>query len=163
MYKFDDLDTAILIEMERNARITFSELARRLDTPHTTIRDRVRRMENGGVILGYRAIINPESLGLNIKAIAHVTRDQAVSLGDIASESASLPEIARVQVLTGDVDELITFHARNVEHLKEMIYEQFASMPGILKMSTSIVLEEREFPLIRQDEETGEEISTDAA
>ncbi|NLE43199.1 MAG: Lrp/AsnC family transcriptional regulator [Chloroflexi bacterium] len=153
MYKFDDLDRAILHELERDARISFSELSRRLDTPHTTIRDRVRKMEKGGVIQGYRAIINPEQLGLNIKAIAHITRDQTVSLADITSEPRRLPEITRIQVLTGEVDELITFYARNVEHLKEIIYDEFGAIPGVVKMSTSIVLEEREFCLVGHDEE----------
>jgi DNA-binding Lrp family transcriptional regulator len=71
-----DLDLAILAALEGNARIAVSELARRLETPSSTIRDRIRGLEESGVILGYTALVDPAKLGLGIKAIIQVTRDQ---------------------------------------------------------------------------------------
>jgi len=149
MRPLDDLDLAILAELENNARITVSELARRLDSPTSTIRDRIRRLEEDGVILGYTAIINPEKLGLGIKAIVHVTRDHGVSLETILSEATKLPEMTKVQLLTGDTDELITLYARNVDHLKDVMYNKFGLISGMIRMSTAIVLEERDFPLTK--------------
>ena len=72
---------AILAELEQDARIPISELARRLDSPNSTIRDRIRALEENGVILGYTAIIDPEKLGLGVKAIIQASRAQSVSLG----------------------------------------------------------------------------------
>jgi len=147
MIGLDELDIAILIELEGNARISFSELARRLETPHTTIRDRIRKMEDSGVIEGYAAVINPEKLGLTIKAIAQISRDPKVPLEKILSEPTRLPEITRLQVVTGDTDELLTIYARNTDDLKDIIYNKFGSIPGIVRMSTTIILDERQTPI----------------
>ena len=69
MPSLDDLDRAILAELEENARIPISELARRLDTPSSTIRDRMRSLEQDGVILGYTALVNPAKLRLLIQGV----------------------------------------------------------------------------------------------
>ena len=147
MRPLDDLDLAILAELEGNARITASELARRLGSPNSTIRDRIQRLEDDGVIRAYTAIIDPEKLGLGIKAVVQVTREHSVSLETLISEAAKLPEITNVQLLTGDTDELITIYARDVDHLKDVMYNKFGSLPGLIRMSTAIVLDERSFPL----------------
>ena len=147
MYPIDDLDLAILAELESNARITVSELARCLDSPSSTIRDRMRKLEEGGVVQAYTTIIDPAKLGLGIKAIVQVTRDHSISLETLISEASKLPEVTNVQLLTGDTDELITIHARDVAHLKEIIYIKFGTLPGLIRMSTAIVLDEKRFLL----------------
>ncbi len=147
MHPIDDLDLAILAELESNARITVSELARCLDSPSSTIRDRMRKLEEGGVVQAYTTIIDPSKLGLGIKAIVHVTRDHSISLETLISEASKLPEVTNVQLLTGDTDELITIYARDVAHLKEIIYNKFGTLPGLIRMSTAIVLDEKRFLL----------------
>lgn len=149
MRPLDDLDLAILTELESNAKTTVSELARRLDSANSTIRDRIRRLEDDGVIRAYTIAIDPQKLGLEVKAIVQVTRDHSIPLETLISEAAKLPEISRVQLLTGDTDELITVYARDVQHLKDIIYNELGSLPGLIRMSTSIVLDERSFPLTR--------------
>ena len=149
MRPLDDLDLAILTELENNAKVTVSELARRLHSANSTIRDRIRRLEDDGVIRAYTVAIDPKKLGLQIKAVVQVTRDHSISLETLVSEAAKLPEISHVQLLTGDTDELITIYARDVEHLKDIIYNKFESLPGLIRMSTTIVLDERSFPLTR--------------
>ena len=147
MRPVDDLDLAILAELEANARAPVSELARRLGSPNSTIRDRIRKLEEDGVIRGYSAILDPEKLGLNLKAILQVTWTQSVPPEDTVTRPAQLPEVVHLQILTGDIDELITVYARNVEDLKRIIYSKFEQLPGLAKLSTAIVLEERRFPL----------------
>jgi DNA-binding Lrp family transcriptional regulator len=146
----DDLDLAILAELEENARITVSELSRRLGAPSSTIRDRMRGLEEGGVILGYTTLIDPEKLGLGIKAIIQVARDQSVSLEDFRSEPVEFHEITNVQLVTGETDEFITVYASNVDHLKEIIYNKVGSLPGLTRSNTAIVLEEERFSLTRR-------------
>ncbi len=147
MRSLDDLALAILAELERNARITISELAKRLESPSSTIRSRIQKMEDDGVISGYTTIIDPEKIGLGIKAVVQVTREHSVPLETLISEVAKLPEITNVQLLTGDTDELITIYARDVDHLKNVMYNKLGALPGLIRMSTAIVLDERRFPL----------------
>lgn len=149
MEDLDRLDLDILAALEENARIPVSELARQLDAPSSTIRDRIRGLEENGVILGYTTRINPIALGLGIKAIIEVTRDQSFSLHEFHSEPGQFTEITNVQLVTGETDELFTVHARDVGHLKEIIYNVVGSLPGVTRSNTSIVMEEERFPLTR--------------
>jgi DNA-binding Lrp family transcriptional regulator len=150
MVSLDKLDLAILSELEEDARLSVSELARRLDSPNSTIRDRIRSLEESGVIRGYKTVIDPEKLGLGIKAIIRASRDQSVSLEDFWSESATFSEVTNVQLMTGETDELITVYASSVDHLKDIIYNKVGALPGITRSNTAIVLEERSYPLCRR-------------
>ena len=150
MLQLDDLDLAILAALEENARISVSELARRLSAPGSTIRDRIRGLEEEGVILGYTARIDAAKLGLGIKAILQVARDERFSLEDFYHELAELPAATRVQLVTGETDELITVYAADVAHLKEIIYDVVGALPGVRRSNTAIVLEETRLPLTRR-------------
>ncbi len=150
MRPLDELDLAILAELENNARIMVTELARRLDSPTSTIRDRIQRLEEDGVISGYTAIINPEKLGLGIKAVIKAKRAENISLENSLFEPSRLLAVTKVQALTGDTDELITVYARDVEDLKDLIYNRIGSLPGLSWLSTGIVLDEISSPLTRR-------------
>jgi Lrp/AsnC family leucine-responsive transcriptional regulator len=150
MHSLNELDLAILAELERDARISVSKLARRLNSPNSTIRDRIRALEESGVILGYSAIINPKKLGLGIKAIIQASRAQGVPLEDFCSEAEEFPEITHLQVVTGDTDQLITVYASNVEHLKDIMFNKVRTLPGLTRANTTIVLEEKRLPLTRR-------------
>jgi DNA-binding Lrp family transcriptional regulator len=149
MLQLDDLDLSILAALEENARLPVSELARRLGAPGSTIRDRIRGLEEQGVILGYTARIDAAKLGLGIKAILQVTRDERFSLEDFHREPAELPAITNVQLVTGETDELITVYAEDVKHLKEIIYDVVGALPGVRRSNTAIVLEETQLRLTR--------------
>jgi len=150
MRPLDELDLAILAELENNARIMISELARRLTSPPSTIRDRIQRLEDDGVINGYTAIINPEKLGLGIKAVIKVKRAENISLENSLYEPSKLLAVTRVQALTGDTDEHITIYAHDVEDLKDIIYNKIGSLSGLSWLSTGIVLDEISSPLTRR-------------
>jgi DNA-binding Lrp family transcriptional regulator len=107
-------------------------------------------LEESGVILGYSAIINPEKIGLSIKAIIQASRAQSVSLADFLAEVEELPEITNMQVMTGETDQLITVYANDVEHLKDIMFNKVGTLPGLTRSNTTIVLEEKRLPLTRR-------------
>ncbi len=146
----DEIDFAILVELESDARITVCELARRLGHPNSTIHDRIRRLEEAKAIRGYTAIIDPRKLGPSLKAVIKATRAKNVSLDDSLHKPAELIKVTNVQTLTGDTDELITVYARDVDDLKDVIYNKVGSLPGLTWLSTGIVLDEIGSPLTRR-------------
>lgn len=150
MHPLDKLDLAILFELESNARIMITELARRLGSPNSTIRDRIQKLEEEEVIRGYTIIINPRKLGLGIKAVIKVKRADNYSLENSLYEPAKLLEVTNVQTLTGDTDELITVYARDVDDLKDIIYNKIGTLSGLSWLSTGIVLDEISSPLTRR-------------
>lgn len=150
MYDLDDLDIAILDRLEKDGRIPFTELAKHLDKPTSTVRDRVRRLEQSGVIRGYSADIDLAKLGYTIKALVQTTRDQGFPIEGFLDKVAKVAEIERVQLMTGGVDELITVNVRDVEHLRKLLYSDLMQLPGISRTNSTIVLYEVVFPVIEK-------------
>ena len=157
MHSLDELDLKILTELEKNARISISELARHLDCPTSTARDRIRGLEESGVISGYTAVIDPKKLGMGIKAVIQVVRSPTVPLDNILSEADLAPEFTNIQVLTGEIDELVSIYARDVDHLKEILYNRFGNFKGVESWNTTIVLDEKSYPLTRQFYQAGKD------
>jgi Lrp/AsnC family leucine-responsive transcriptional regulator len=150
MYNLDELDVAILDQLENDGRIPFTELAKNLGKPTSTVRDRVRRLEHSGVISGYSANIDLRKLGYAIKAIVQTTRDQSFPIEDLMDRVANIAEIERVQLMTGDTDELITIHVRDVDHLRRFLYDDIMQLPGISRTNSTIVLHEAVYPIIKK-------------
>lgn len=150
MYPLDELDIAVLEELEKNARQTVATLARRVNSPISTVRDRMQRMQRAGVIRRYTVLLDYEQLGFPIKAVVHTSRDQSVPIRTFISEAIKLPEIASVQLLTGETDELITIYVRNVRHLRDFLYRRFMQLPGVIRTNTVIILSEISPPFLRR-------------
>jgi Lrp/AsnC family leucine-responsive transcriptional regulator len=113
------------------------------------VRDRIRGLEESGVISGYSAVVDPKKLGMGIKAVIQVVRSTSVPLDDIFSEADQAPEFTNIQILTGEIDEVVTIYARDVDHLKEILYNRFGNFQGVESWNTTIVLDEKSYPLTR--------------
>jgi Lrp/AsnC family transcriptional regulator for asnA, asnC and gidA len=150
MDTIDELDVAILGELERDARQPISVLARQLNSPISTIRDRIQRMEHSGIIRGYTVVVDHEKLGFPIKAIVHFTRDQQTNLNDFVERLSEIPEITNVQFLTGDTDELLTVYVKSIDHLREILYQKLPQIPGVIRTTSVIVLFEVNPPHIQR-------------
>lgn len=149
MKQLDSLDRQILVELEGNARISNLDLARKLEAPNSTVRDRIRRLEESGIIQAYRAVIDYEKLGFGIKAIVQVTRESAIPLENTLNGIEGLPEIQTIQFVTGETDELVTIFLRDIDHLKDVLFTKFSNWNWKAKLNTLIVMEERNFPFIK--------------
>lgn len=98
------------------------------------------------MICGYTAVIDRDKLGFGIKAMVQVTRDQRGSMESFVSEMLSIPEVASVQLITGETDELLTIYVQSVDHLRDVLYNRLGSLPGVLRTSTAVVLFEQSVP-----------------
>ena len=156
MNQLDQIDVNILSVLEENARISVKELSRRLGYPDSTVRDRIRSLEEDGVILGYQTLLDHEKLGLELKVVINLTQTKFTRFEQLADDLEKVLEVTNVQFGTGEVDETITLHARNVVHLKEVLYSIFGEVEWPTHTSTSIILHERNFPLMRSVALSGE-------
>ncbi len=131
----DDIGWKILSEMQQNARISFAELGRRvgLSTPAAT--ERVRKMEEAGIILGYRAQIDPAKVGLPILAFINV-KVSGENLSHFMKVAANHPEVLECHRVTGADSFLLKTAVSDVMHLERMLD---ALMPYVAT-TTSMVL-----------------------
>jgi Lrp/AsnC family leucine-responsive transcriptional regulator len=110
----------ILAELQENGRISFSELGRRVALTAPAVADRVRRMEEAGIIAGYRAQPAHERIGLPITAFIRwtATGNDCAYLGEVAK---NIPEIIECHRVTGEESYVVKAVVRSVAHLEELI------------------------------------------
>lgn len=116
----DDTGWRILAELQQNARISFSELGRRVSLTPPAVAERVRRMEETGIIAGYRAQPAHERIGLPITAFIRwtATGNDCAYLGEVAKD---IPEIIECHRVTGEESYVVKVVVRSVEHLENLI------------------------------------------
>jgi Lrp/AsnC family transcriptional regulator, leucine-responsive regulatory protein len=116
----DEIDRRILEELQEGARITYTELGRRVALTAPAVADRVRRLEEAGVITGFRTHLEPAMLGYSITAFIRWTAagQDCAQLGEVAKE---IPEIVECHRITGENSYVLKVVARDVQHLEGLI------------------------------------------
>ena len=137
----DELDSAIVTELQRDGRQTNRELARRLGIAPSTCLERVRLLRRRGVILGYRAVISPAALDRRVEAFVSTRLrplDRAVIDG-FKQAVIELPEVVAVYVIAGDEDFLIHVSVPDLDHLHAFLVDRLAPRREVVSFRSQIV------------------------
>lgn len=130
----DKVDTAILAALQANGRQSIAELARQISMSHSAAAERVRRLEESGVISGYSAQVNPERLGFTILAYLRLRYPSSI-YEPLHTLLDGLPEIIEAHHVTGDDCFIMKVVATSMKHL-----EQVSGRIGTLgSVTTSVV------------------------
>ena len=116
----DDVNRRLLAELQDDPRQTMSALARKVGMSAPAVTERVQRLEQSGVITGYRVDIDPAALGLPVAAYARI-RPVPGQLPRVAALAASLPEVSECHRITGEDCFLIKVHAPAIEALEQIL------------------------------------------
>jgi Lrp/AsnC family leucine-responsive transcriptional regulator len=131
----DDIDCEILAELQTNARIPFAELGRRVGLSTPAVIERVRRLEDSHVIMGYRALVDPGKVGLPVRAFVKVTV-AGDKLTRFATLVRDLPEVLECHRVTGAESFMVQVAVRDVVHMEAVI----DSMMPYVATNTSMIL-----------------------
>ena len=116
----DEIDRSIVGELTSDGRLPFAELGRRINLSPPATTERVRRLEQTGVITGYRAEVDPRALGYQLAAIVRVT-PAAGQLRRIAELAEEIPEIEECHRITGEDCFYIKLHLRSIDELAGLL------------------------------------------
>ena len=118
--RLDEIDWRILEELQRDGRVSYPELGRRVTLTAPAVAERVRRLEEAGVIKGFHADLDASKVGFPITAFVRWTSSgpDCSHLGDVAKE---IPEIVECNRVTGEASYILKILARSVGHLEELI------------------------------------------
>jgi Lrp/AsnC family transcriptional regulator, leucine-responsive regulatory protein len=121
----DDTSLRLLRELQEDARLSLAELGRRVGLSSPAVAERVARLEQEGVILGYHAELNPRALGFQLTAVIRAKPGprQLHQVGQLARKT---PEVVDCRRITGEDCYIMTVHVRSVEHLEQVI-DRFAA------------------------------------
>jgi len=116
----DNLDKMILKLLQKDARLSFAEIGRTLDIAETTVRFRVNRLVESGVITRFAALLDPEKVGLTVGG-AILFKIDPLHLEEACKELASFEETQYLFRSTGEYDVVSMIFARDMEHLNDLV------------------------------------------
>jgi Lrp/AsnC family leucine-responsive transcriptional regulator len=116
----DAIDQQIITELQFDARVSMAELGRRVGLSAPAVGERVGRLERGGVITGYHAVVNPKAIGYPISAVVRV-RPAAQQLRKIPELARDTPEVVSCMRITGEDCFLLELHLRDMDDLEEIL------------------------------------------
>jgi DNA-binding Lrp family transcriptional regulator len=138
------LDKHILQELQRDARISNAELARRVNLSAPATHARIRKLEENGYIQEYATIVDRKQAGLDMLCFISVSLqlheiDQVTGFHDAMLQ---MPEVLECHHITGDYDYLLKVVARNTDDLQDFLVNRLTPIPGVARIHTSLVLRE---------------------
>jgi len=144
MNSIDKFDIAILSELQQDARLTNAELAQRVGLSAAPCWRRVRALEQAGYIVGYRAEINRQKIGLGVLAFVRLDADRSTGGLTRAMEEAirQIPEVVSCHYISGTGTFELQVVARDLESFAQFAREVLLNLPNVKDMHTSFSLGE---------------------
>ncbi|WP_341644650.1 Lrp/AsnC family transcriptional regulator [Thauera sp. SDU_THAU2] len=138
----DRIDKKILAELQRDGRLSVTDLAERVGLSLSPCHRRVRALEEAGVIQGYRAQLNPGALELNFSAMVFVTLREGNRQAVAAFEAAVLdiPQIIEAQRLFGEPDYLLHVVAHDLPAFQRLYDEHLSALPNVQRLTSTLVM-----------------------
>ncbi len=138
---------SILIE---DARIPYTEIAKRIIVSPGTVHVRMRKLEQMGVVKGSELLVDPSRLGFDLTAFIGVFLEKGARYKDVIKALDEIPEILEAYYTTGGYSIFMKIACTNTEHLREVLNGKIQEVPGIQRTETMISLEQsirRQLPL----------------
>src|SRR5210317_363710 len=139
----DRIDYEILTLLQKNARISNKEIARKVGLAAWTCLVRIRVLQTAGVITGFHAEIDPASLGVGIQAMIAVRliRHFKPDVDAFRNHALGLPEVVQLYHVAGQIDFLVHVWARNSNHLRDLAMTAFTSREEVAHIETELIFE----------------------
>jgi Lrp/AsnC family transcriptional regulator for asnA, asnC and gidA len=136
----DSLDWKILKALQENSKQTYSEVGRQLGVAHSTVYDRIRKMEKNGVITKWTVNIDLEKIGMNYVAACMTVYTNPKESENVAKELSEAKQVLEVSLsLSEELLIIAKVIARNQDELHSFIAKKVAPLQGVLRIRTSIV------------------------
>jgi Lrp/AsnC family leucine-responsive transcriptional regulator len=138
----DRIDLRLLALLQRDGRTTNADLAAQVNLSPSACLRRIQRLETGGVIGGYAALVNPKAVGLGLQAFVRVQLEKHGQLGlDRFIEGVnSWDEVVACHALTGDMDYLLQVVVQDLEHFSRFLLDKLINATGVADVNSSFVL-----------------------
>lgn len=144
METLDKKDLQILRTLQENARLTTKELAARVNLSSTPVFERLKRLENGGYIKKYIAVLDAEKLNLGFVVLCRVklsklNREIATEFTRIIQD---IPEVTECYNISGSYDYLLKIHAPNMKYYQEFILNVLGTIDSLGSLESTFVMDE---------------------
>ena len=139
-------DELILSMLQKNSKYSSREISGKTGIPITTVHNRIKRMEQEGIIKSYSVSVDKEKIGRAVTAYVHIavtyTKADGTKLSqeEIARNIRKMPEVEECAIVTGTSDIIIKVSATSINDLHNLVINRLREIDGVLSTLTSIVL-----------------------
>lgn len=142
-FNLDATDLAILAELERDGRISNSELAARVGVAESTCHKRMRALQASGAIRGFHAEVDPAAVGHGLEALISIrlTVNARGDLRAFQSYLEQLPATRHVYFVAGDRDFLVHVAVRDTEEMRRLVSDTISIRPEVAATNTSLIFD----------------------
>jgi DNA-binding Lrp family transcriptional regulator len=140
----DEKDHQILRKLQEDMTKSYKTIAEELDLPVTTVYNRVKKMEESGVIIGYKPVLDASKLGYPTTSFLLITlrfkdsKNNPLDIGMIANELAAYDDVQEVHLVSGDWDLLVKMKTESVQKIGDFINKKLRYIEGVEKSLSCI-------------------------
>tara|TARA_B110000091_G_scaffold127518_1_gene136832 strand:- start:322 stop:798 length:477 start_codon:yes stop_codon:yes gene_type:complete len=142
--KIDRIDRNILVELQKNGRLSNVELSKRVGLSPTPCLERVKRLEKEDYIMGYHASLNPQKLDAALLVIVEITLTKTSPdvFDDFSKAVHDLDVIQECHLVSGDFDFLLKTRVKDMLAYRELLGDTLLRLPAVSESRTYVVMEE---------------------
>lgn len=144
MYELDAIDLKILDLLQQQGRLTMTELGEQVGLSTSPCSQRVRRLEQQGVIVGYHAKVQPHALGKNLLVFVEITLTEKSEhiFKQVRDALAHIPEVQECHLIAGRFDYLVKARLSGMSEYRRLLGSMLAQMPVPAQSNSYVVMEE---------------------
>ena len=137
--KIDKIDKKILDILQQDGRSSASNIANEIDISIPTVTDRIKKLQDSGIIKGIHAVLDPKSLGLDVAAIITLISESSLHYKEVTKAAEKTPEVLQCLATTGKGSHMLFVVTHNSSTLEELL-RKIQSWSGVIRTETQIIL-----------------------
>lgn len=137
--KLDDIDKKILMLLQEEGRATASYVAEKVHLSVPASAERIKKLQETGIIKGFRAVLDTEMLGLDIEALITIVSDSSKYYEKVIKNAKNTSEVVRCFSTTGDGSHVLLIQTQNSKTLESLL-RKIQSWPGVIRTHTQLIL-----------------------
>jgi len=137
----DPTDRAILSLLQANARMSNAEIGRRIDLATSAVHQRIRKLEEQGIIAGYECRVDPRAVGYGLAAFVMIQTGEGARSSRITTALGEIPQVLEVHRVVGQDCFFVKIRVRDADELAALLDETIQPIPGVSGTRTTIVLQ----------------------
>ena len=135
----DKTDKKIIKELQASGRESASYIADKIKVSTPTVTERIRKLIDSGVIVGFQVILNPTKVGLDISAIITIISGSSNNYKEVTNKAKTTPEVVQCFSTTGIGSHKLIVTTKNSSSLEELL-RKIQKWPGVIRTETQIIL-----------------------